>query len=59
MAAQAAMRTMGISLITNLGAGVISNDTEIAHDEVMDVAQQRHADFDKLVSGILRLIDQE
>ena len=56
-ARQTGMRVLGISLVSNMAAGVgavggvggASPDGE----EVMDVAKKREADFARLVTGIL------
>ena len=57
VARQSDIRTMGISLITNMGAGIV--DEEVNHEDVMNVAEGSYPQFEKLVEGVLAQIDAE
>ncbi|MGL4662191.1 MAG: purine-nucleoside phosphorylase [Culicoidibacterales bacterium] len=45
------IEVLGISCITNMACGIL--EQKLSHSEVMEVANQVHADFSKLVRGIL------
>jgi purine-nucleoside phosphorylase len=50
------MRILGISLITNMGAGIAA---PLSHSEVVEVAEKRKKDFEDLLRGIIRRINEE
>ncbi len=56
VARQAGMRILGISLITNMGAGIAA---PLHHSEVVEVAEQRKKDFENLLKGIIKRINEE
>jgi purine-nucleoside phosphorylase len=56
VARQSAMRILGISLITNMGAGIAA---PLHHSEVVEVAEHRKKDFEDLLKGIIRRINEE
>lgn len=56
VARQSGMRILGISLITNMGAGIAA---PLHHSEVVEVAEKRKKDFEQLLSRIIRRIDEE
>ncbi len=56
VARQAGMRILGISLITNMGAGIAA---ELHHTEVVEVAERRKQAFESLLTGIIRRINEE
>jgi len=51
MARQLGMRVLCISLVTNRAAGL--SDAPPAHSEVLEVAKGRHAEFARLIEGIV------
>lgn len=51
-ARHAAVRTLGISCVTNLAAGI--SDTELDHAEVKETATRVRETFQSLVDGVLR-----
>lgn len=48
------IEVLGISCITNMACGIL--EQKLSHSEVMEVASQVHADFVKLVRGILSMM---
>jgi purine-nucleoside phosphorylase len=56
VARQSGMRILGISLITNMGAGIAA---PLSHSEVVEVAEKRKKDFEDLLRGIIRRINEE
>ncbi|MCS6971527.1 MAG: purine-nucleoside phosphorylase [Turneriella sp.] len=56
VARQCGMRILGISLISNMAAGMGS---PLHHNEVIEVAGQRKSDFERLLLAVLRRIDEE
>ncbi|MBV6493156.1 MAG: Purine nucleoside phosphorylase 1 [Turneriella sp.] len=56
VARQCGMRVLGLSLITNMGAGIAST---LSHAEVVEIAHARKGDFQNLISGIIRSINRE
>ncbi|HRP68427.1 MAG TPA: purine-nucleoside phosphorylase [Turneriella sp.] len=56
VARQSGMRVLGLSLITNMGAGMASS---LNHTEVVEIAQRRKVDFQRFISGIIRAINAE
>ncbi len=52
VAAHCGIRTLGISLITNMAAGML--DRQLSHEEVQQTANLAAARFSKLVDGIIR-----
>jgi purine-nucleoside phosphorylase len=56
VARQSGMRILGISLITNMGAGIAA---PLHHSEVVEVAEKRKKDFEDLLKGIIRRINEE
>ncbi len=56
VARQSGMRILGISLITNMGAGIAA---PLHHSEVVEVAEKRKKDFELLLTAIIRRINEE
>ncbi len=56
VARQCGMRVLGISLITNMGAGIAEN---LNHAEVVEIAHQRKEDFQKFLGSIIQSINEE
>lgn len=56
-ARQMDMRVLGISLISNMGAGIL--DQPLQHSEVVETAALRRKDFIKLIEGVVHKIDSE
>jgi len=56
VARQSGMRILGISLITNMGAGIAA---PLHHSEVVEVAEKRKKDFELLLAAIIRRINEE
>lgn len=56
VARQCAMRILGISLITNMGAGIAA---PLHHSEVVEIAEKRKKDFENLLTAIIKRIDEE
>lgn len=48
------LKTCGISLITNLACGIL--DKPLSGEEVVETAEKRAEDFEKLISEIIRII---
>ena len=51
------MQVLGISLITNFGAGISTHD--LHHSEVMDTANLKNSEFKQWLTSILSKIDEE
>jgi len=49
------MRVLGISVVTNMAAG-LDLDTELSHEEVLETTERRRGDFAKLLLEILKTI---
>jgi purine-nucleoside phosphorylase len=45
------MRTLGITLVTNMATGVTGE--KLAHADIQDVAERRKADFTRLVGAVI------
>jgi len=45
------MRTLGITLVTNMATGV--TDEKLAHADIQDVAERRKGDFTRLVKAVI------
>jgi purine-nucleoside phosphorylase len=45
------MRTLGITLVTNMATGVTGE--KLAHADIQDVAERRKADFTRLVKAVI------
>ncbi len=56
VARQCGMRVLGISVITNMGAGIAA---PLHHSEVVEIAEKRKADFQNMLFGIIRTINEE
>lgn len=56
VARQCGMRILGLSLITNMGAGMAS---PLHHSEVVEIAEKRKGDFQTFVIGIIKSINEE
>jgi purine-nucleoside phosphorylase len=56
VARQAGMRILGISLITNMGAGIAA---PVHHSEVVEIAAERRRAFEDLLRGIIKRINEE
>jgi len=56
VARQVGMRVLGLSIITNMGAGMAS---ELNHSEVVEIAEKKKNDFQSLLFGIIRSINEE
>lgn len=56
VARQCGMRVLGLSVITNMGAGMAQ---PLHHSEVVEIAERKKADFKKLLFGIIRSINEE
>jgi purine-nucleoside phosphorylase len=56
VARQCGMRVLGLSIITNMGAGMAS---PLHHSEVVEIAEKKKLDFQSLVFGIIRTINEE
>lgn len=56
VARQLGMRILGISIITNMGAGI---STPLHHSEVVEIAEKKKVDFQNLLFGIIRTINAE
>ena len=56
-ARQMDMRVLGVSLISNMGAGILQQP--LNHEEVMETAARRKTDFINLIRGVIFLIDKE
>jgi purine-nucleoside phosphorylase len=56
VARQCAMRILGISIITNMGAGMA---TPLHHSEVVEIAEKRKYDFQRFITAIIKSIDEE
>ncbi len=54
---QAGMRILGLSLITNMGAG-LEHDS-LNHDEVIEIANQKFPELESMVHAALAYIDAE
>ncbi len=50
-ASRCGMRTLGITLVTNMATGVTGE--KLAHADIQDVAERRKADFTRLVSAVI------
>lgn len=50
-ASRAGMRTLGITLVTNMATGVTGE--KLAHADIQDVAERRKADFTRLVKAVI------
>jgi len=57
VARQSGMKVMAMSLITNLGAGMV--DEDISHDDVMKIAAKSYPDLVKLIENIILELDKE
>jgi len=51
-ASHCGIRTLGISLITNMAAGIL--DQKLSHEEVQETARRASVGFRNLVDGIVR-----
>jgi purine-nucleoside phosphorylase len=56
VARQCGMRVLGMSIITNMGAGMAS---PLHHSEVVEIAEKRKTDFQNLLSGIIKTVNAE
>lgn len=56
VARQSGMRILGVSIITNMGAGIAS---PLHHSEVVEIAEKRKFDFQNLIIGIIKTINEE
>ncbi|AFM14557.1 purine-nucleoside phosphorylase [Turneriella parva] len=56
VARQCGMRVLGISVITNMGAGIAA---PLHHSEVVEIAEKRKIDFQNFLFGIIRSINAE
>lgn len=61
VAAQNKQRVLGVSLITNMGAGIQAGiqKKEINHSEVIEIAGKAYPTFETLLLGVLKAIDEE
>lgn len=57
VARQMQMRVLGLSLISNMAAGILKEN--LAHQEVLDIAKVRQNDFAKLLKEVIYEIDKE
>lgn len=56
VARQSCMRVLGLSLITNMGAGLAA---PLSHSEVVEIGAHRKDDFQRLICGIIKTINEE
>lgn len=56
VARQCGMRVLGLSVITNMGAGLAQ---PLHHSEVVEIAEQKKGQFKNLLFGVIRTINEE